>query len=73
MTPGIGLGLLLNILFWTVVVLAAAGLASLAVIAYFPGREQKARKGARQDRDGAHAPKVSVETGETGERYRKAS
>src|SRR5512142_907389 len=53
MNAGIGLGLLLNILFWTVAVLVAVGLGLLAVIRYFPGREQKARKGTRQERGGA--------------------
>lgn len=73
MNAGIGLGLLLNILFWAVAFLVAVGLGSLSVIRYFPGREQKARKGTRQERGGARAARGSVEADGTGERYRKAS
>lgn len=73
MSVEIGLGLLLNILFWTVAVLAAVALASLAVIEYFPGRKGRGRKGSRE---GSGAPPARAERGAahgSGERYRKAS
>jgi len=73
MTVEIGLGLLLNILFWTVAVLVAVGLASMAVIEYFPGRERKTRKGTHQGRVGTPTSRSRVEADETGEEYRKAS
>jgi len=73
MTVEIGLGLLLNILFWTVAVLVAVGLASMAVIESYPGRERKTRKRTREDRGGTPASKSRVEADETGEGYRKAS
>ena len=73
MTVGIGLGLLLNLLIWTVAVLVAVGLAALAVIEYFPGRERKSRKGIHERRGGAPDAGSRVEKNGTGERYRKAS
>ncbi len=72
MAGSIGLGLLLNVLFWTVVVLAAAGLACLAAIAYFPGREgsrRKPRASPRVDEVGHRGPEEDEEP----ERYWKAS
>ncbi len=79
MAGSIGLGLVLNVLFWTLSVLAATGLASLAAIEYFPGREE--RKGTaerRASRGGrtAERPREAQRPGEEDEdieRYRKAS
>jgi hypothetical protein len=73
MTDGIGLGLVVNILFWTLAVLVAVGLGSLAVIEYFPGRENKELKGVHGGRGAATAADSRVEPDESGERYRKAS
>ncbi len=77
MTVSIGLGLLLNILFWTVAVLAAVGLASLAVIEWFPGRKPGVRGVPVASRRGAQAtqsPKDDeTDEGEAAARYRKAS
>ncbi len=73
MTVGIGLGLLLNILFWTVAVLVAVGLGTLAVVEYFPGRKRKARKGIHEDRGGTPAARSRIDAGDAGETYRKAS
>ena len=73
MTDGIELGLVMNILFWTLAVLVAVGLGSLAVIEYFPGREQEERKRIQRGRGAATAADSRVEPVESGERYRKAS
>ncbi len=73
----IGLGLILNVLFWTVAVLVVVGLASLAVIEWFPGREPGARATPRSSRDADHAAEppgeASTDEDEAAERYRKAS
>ncbi len=78
----VGLGLLLNILFWTLAVLAATGLASLAAIEYFPGRERnedgRSRVPARGGPAGAPAggdagPDGEEDEDEEPQRYRKAS
>lgn len=73
MTADIGLGLLLNILVWIVVVAAAVGLGSLAVIEYFPGRKPKAPEGTGGGPRGTSPDKGSVEPHGAGPRYRKAS
>ncbi len=77
MTVSIGLGLLLNILFWTVAVLAAVGLAALAVIEWFPGREPGARPTAGTSRSAEQAARprkdAATDEDEAVERYRKAS
>ncbi len=75
---GIGLGLILNVLFWTVAVLVVIGLASLAVIEWFPGREPETRETPRASRGGADPadrrsdPSPDADEEEP-ERYRKAS
>ena len=71
MAESVGLGFLLNILFWTLAVLVAVGLASLAVLEYFPGREHKTRKGAHRSRTPAAETRVGPH--DAGKRYRKAS
>ncbi len=71
MADSVGLGLLLNVVFWTLAVLISVGLGSLAVIEYFPGREHKARKGTHGSRTPAAGSRV--EPDEAGEQYRKAS
>ena len=73
MTGEIGLGLLLNLLVWTAVVVAAVGLGVLAVIESFPGRKPKAPKGSGGGRRGASPDKGPAEAHGTGARYRKAS
>ncbi len=77
MTGSIGLGLILNVLFWTVAVLVVVGLAALAVIEWFPGRESGARETPRASRGAEHAAEprsdASTDEGEAAERYRKAS
>ena len=73
MADSVGLGLLLNILFWTVAVLVAVGLGTLAVVEYFPGRERKARKGVRDDGGGTPAATSRGDADDAGERHRKAS
>ncbi|MGE5190032.1 MAG: hypothetical protein ACM3NF_08255 [Gemmatimonadota bacterium] len=69
MSVGIGLGLVLNVLVWTVAVLAAVGLASLAVIEYFPGTERTRRKRRRKERGAASAAAED----EKAERHRRAA
>ncbi len=78
MTGSIGLGLVLNVLFWTVAVLVVAGLAALAVIEWFPGRETDAGAGAHASRGAARDAEPGKgardeDGGEGAERYRKAS
>ncbi len=79
MTGSIGLGLFLNVLFWTLAVLVATGLASLAAIEYFPGREERKHTGERRaSRGGRPAERPAdaqrpAEEDEDIERYRKAS
>ncbi len=77
MTGNIGLGLILNILFWTVAVLVAVGLAALGVIEWFPGREPGTRATPGASRDANHAAEppgeASTDEDEAGERYRKVS
>ncbi len=77
MTGSIGLGLILNVLFWTAAVLVVVGLAALAVIEWFPGRGPRAGEVSRTAR-GAGRPAESRDDAATGEdeaveKYRKAS
>ncbi len=77
MTGSIGLGLILNVLFWTVAVLVVVGLASLAVIEWFPGRAPGAGEAPRASRGvdkvaGSRDDATMDEEQEAG-RYRKAS
>ncbi len=76
MTGSIGLGLLVNVLVWTVAVLVAVGLASLAVVEWFPGREAGTRKPSRARQAGGKAAeprKKAPDEEENAEPYRKAS
>lgn len=76
MTGSIGLGLVLNVLFWTAAVLVAVGLASLAVIEWFPGRTRGVRgepRGSRGGTQAAESRKGERDGGKGAERYRKAS
>lgn len=76
MTGSIGLGLVLNVLIWTVAVLIAVGLAAMAVIEWFPGREPGAREVPRASRGGGQAAQSrngERDEGEDAEQYRKAS
>lgn len=73
MSDSVGLGFLANVVFWTVAVLVATGLASLAVIEYFPGRERKAEGKPRASAGGRGGEDRRREKVEEPERYRKAS
>jgi len=59
MSVGIGLGLLLNVLIWTVAVLAAVGLAALAVIEYFPGGSGSPARESTGAAAGRRTPKAA--------------
>lgn len=75
MTGSIGVGLFLNVVFWTVAVLVAVGLAALAVIEWFPGREPEARGvpgASRGEGQPAESRKPETGEGESAGRYRKA-
>ncbi len=74
----IGLGLILNVLFWTVAVLVVVGLAALGVIEWFPGREPGTQATPGASQGGADAANRGNEASkdeddEAVERYRKAS
>jgi len=76
MTGSIGVGLFLNVVFWTVAVLVAVGLAALAVIEWFPGREPGAHGvpgASRGEGQPAESRKPETGEGESAGRYRKAS
>ncbi len=77
MTGNIGLGLILNVLFWTVAVLVVVGLASLAVIEWFPGRAPGAGDvpGASRGANKTAGPRddATIDEEQEAERYRKAS
>jgi hypothetical protein len=73
MSADIALGLLLNVLFWAVVVAAAVFLANWWGARWFPGRGKRARKGNRPPRGREAATPVAAEEEPGPERYRKAS
>lgn len=73
MADSVGLGLLLNILFWTVAVLVAVGVGSLAAIDWFPGRKQKTRSESPKPRAGVPDTQAHAEGDAASKRYRKAA
>lgn len=73
MSESVGLGFLANVVFWTLAVLVATGLASLAAIEYFPGRERKAKGKPRVSARGRNGEERRGEEDAEPERYRKAS
>ncbi len=73
MSDSVGLGFLANVVFWTLAVLVVTGLASLAVIEYFPGWERKAKGKPRVSAGGRSGEERRRAEDEEPERYRKAS
>jgi len=73
MADSVGVGLLLNVLFWTVAVLVATGLCSLAAIDWFPGRERKTRSRSPKPRAGVPDTRAQAEGDAASGHYRKAA
>ena len=69
----IGWGLLLNLLFWIVVVSAMVFIAVWASVEFFLGTAQRVRKSVRALSGRKDSPNPSPAHEEAGERYRKAS
>ncbi len=72
MTLDVVLGLILNVLFWSVVILCLVFIGAWIATEYFPGRGRRARKDVRTA-SGEEKPGIASPEQEEEKRYRKAS
>jgi hypothetical protein len=69
----IGLGLFLNVVFWSAVIVAAVAVTAYAAAYWFPGSVRKSRKGRSAGGRRAGSPHSSEAAEASAERLRKVS